>query len=411
MATPLHARRTRRSHAVSAELRRLIEQADRKREREVREIVALCRRRYPQYRAFSGAALNGLRQNVRYLVAGFYRRNLLEGRSPTWKELEPAVRTAQARAADGVPLSAMVGCYQLALPILWRHLVDKVGANSAVRMELLRRVPVTFASMARVMTVVTEAYVGERYRLLRSRGEALGEFVRLLIREDAPLSVVDAHARGLGLDLSVPRVAVLFRRVIRKNGDRASDLGLVTRLLAAHARDGSAIVERVEGGMLALVPQRLHEAALTDVFGRVTARGWHAGVGGAADDAAGLRRSAREAHRALAIADFRQRGGPVHRYDELVLHDLVDVGSARAQEFARRVLGPLARPRTRKIYPDTLRALCAHGFRLKSAAAALGVHPHTMSYRLGQMRRRFGINVGDAQTRMRIELALLILDA
>jgi DNA-binding PucR family transcriptional regulator len=47
---------------------------------------------------------------------------------------------------------------------------------------------------------------------------------------------------------------------------------------------------------------------------------------------------------------------------------------------------------------------------VKSAAAALGVHPHTLSYRLKQIQRRFGFDLGDAQTRLRIELALLILE-
>src|SRR6185369_16426920 len=150
---------------LSAELRRLVGHAYEERERDVRDIVARARRLYPTYRALSGAALDGLTQNVRYLVAGFYQMNLIEGRSPTMTELERTIANAQARAVQGIPLGAMIGTYQLALPILWEHVIETVGPYPNVRMELLRRVPVTFASINHVTTIVTEAFLAERERL------------------------------------------------------------------------------------------------------------------------------------------------------------------------------------------------------------------------------------------------------
>jgi purine catabolism regulator len=115
-----------------------------------------------------------------------------------------------------------------------------------------------------------------------------------------------------------------------------------------------------------------------------------------------------EARRAIELGALLQRGGGVYRYADLALHDLVDVASPRAQTFAQQTLGPLARAAARP-YRETLRALCAQGFRLKPAAAALEIHPHTLSYRMTQMRRRYGLDLADAQTRLRVALALLIL--
>ena len=388
-----------------------MERAYRSREKPVREIVARCRRLYPHYRSFTGAALEGLRQNVRYLVAGFYRRNLMEGRSPTLKELEPTLKTAQLRAVQGVPLGAMIGCYQLALPILWEQLIAGVDTSAAVRLELLRRVPVTFSSMARVMTVVTEAYVQERDRLLRSRGQAVDEFLRALLAEDTPLAVVEARARALGLRIDLLRVALLFSPAARKAGRPESDDDVLQSLLAGRVQEGDAVVGRVQRGVLALLPEPDHEVVLAEISDKLPKRGWRAGVGGSGEDLAGLRRSAGEAQRALDIAAVLRHAGPVHRYAELALHDLVDIGSSRAEEFARRVLGPLASPGARKTDRETLRALCLQGFRVKLAAGALGIHPHTMSYRLSQIRRRFGIDLENPDTRLRVHLALLILDA
>src|SRR6185369_3143610 len=97
---------------------------------------------------------------------------------------ELTVASARARAAQGVSLQAMIGTYQLALPILWEHLIATVAPHAGVRLELL----------------------------LRSRGEAIADFLRLLVSADAPLDTVAARAGELGLDLETLRVAVQFRR-------------------------------------------------------------------------------------------------------------------------------------------------------------------------------------------------------
>lgn len=388
----------------------MVDRAYRARETEVREIVARCRRLYPYYRAFTGPALEDLRQNVRYLVAGFYQRNLIEGRSPTLTELKPTLRMAQLRAVQGVPVGAMVGCYLLALPILWEHLIARVGTSAAVRLELLQRVPVTFESITWVTARVTEAYVEERDRLQRSRGEALDELLRLLLADDAPLRLVEARARALGVRLDVPRVAVLFLPA-QETDLPTSDVEALQSLLATVMQPGEGVAGRIHDGVLALFPEPVHTPAIAEIAPKLSPRRWRIGVGTPSDDAETLRRSAREARRAIEIGALVRKDELVYRYAELTLYDLIDVGSSRAEEFARRVLGPLARPGAGQTYRRTLRALCTHGFHLKSAAAALGIHPHTMSYRLNQIRRRFGIDLADAETRLRVHLAVLIFDA
>ena len=135
------------------------------------------------------------------------------------------------------------------------------------------------------------------------------------------------------------------------------------------------------------------------------------GLGSAGRGIAGVRRSAREALRALQIGAVVRQTERVHRYTDLAVLDLVDVGSAQADDFVRRVLGPLAAPGAKKMYLETLRELAANGYRNKLAAAALSVHPHTLSYRVEQIRRRFGIDLQDPEVRLRVHLALLILDA
>ena len=135
------------------------------------------------------------------------------------------------------------------------------------------------------------------------------------------------------------------------------------------------------------------------------------GLGSAGCGIAGVRRSGREAVRALEIGAIVGQEERVHRYADLAVLDLVGVGSREADDFVRRVLGPLLAAGAKGMYLETLRKLAASGYRSKLAAAALSVHPHTLAYRIKQIRRHFGIDLQDPEVRLRVHLALLILDA
>jgi hypothetical protein len=250
----------------SRPLRDAIGRAYRTRDRQVSEIIARCRKRSEHYRAFAGRDLWGLRRNTHHLVRGFYERGIVEGRAPTLAELAQPMQMARVRVAQGVPLEQMIASYQIALPVMWAELVRCVGDDRSAQRELWQRVPATLAGMTAVTAAVTRAWIEERERVLRRRG-------------DAPVELLD----------------------------------------------------------------------------------------------------------------------------------LLDVGSPRAAAFVERVLGPLASADVDASQLETLRALCRSGFHQKSAAHALGIHPHTLAYRVKQIRRRFGIDLDAAETRLRVQLALRIL--
>jgi sugar diacid utilization regulator len=394
---------------LSPALRERIERAYQSRGSRVREIAELCRSQFPHYRALSGEGLASLYSNVDRVVGAFYRLQLVEGRMPTSEELEPQRRAARQRVAQGVPLPEMVGCYQSGLALLWADLVASLDADAGVQGELLQRVPVTIAANTLVTTAATEAYVEERERRMRSRDEAVDELLRLFAAGEAPLAVLEARAHALGLGLDAPRTAVLFRPAPGSGDGANSAVDAVRGLLADRQLGAELVIGRVPAGVLALLPEGADGGALADVAGKLRGHGWRTGVGGPGGDAAGLRRSIREAARAVEIGELLALEGAVDRYADLAVLDLVDVGSPRAADFARSVLGPLADPARSGKALETLRAMCRNGFRLKLAAAALGLHPHTLSYRLEQLRRRHGLDLDDAETRLRVHLAVLIL--
>jgi len=391
--------------SLSPALRERIECAYRNREIQAREIFALCRSRFPHYGALEGEALAKFRENVDMVVAAFYRLQLLEGREPTAEELEPQRRAARDRVAQGIPLEEMVGCYQVGLAQLWTHLLENLGTQTDVQAELLQRVPITIAANTLVTSTATEAYVQERERRARSLDQAIADLLRLFAGE-APLAALEMRARSAGFEIDVPRFAVVFRPAPEDASISAIDLA---RTLLDDRNFGSdLVIGRVAQGVLVLLPEGAPRSALADVAGKLRDRGWRAGVGEVGSGAAGLRRTIREATRAVELGTLLDRQGPVDEYHELAVLDLVDIGSPRAREFAHRVLGSLLESDANAMPLETLRSLCRHGFSQKLAAAELGIHPHTLAYRTAQIRQRYGIDLDDAETRLRVHLAVMI---
>jgi PucR family transcriptional regulator, purine catabolism regulatory protein len=90
---------------------------------------------------------------------------------------------------------------------------------------------------------------------------------------------------------------------------------------------------------------------------------------------------------------------------------LVDGTAGRA--FAEALLGPLLRHDRcgRGELVDSLRAWLAHHGQWDPAAAALGVHRHTLRNRITRAEALLGRDLGTADLRAELWLALRLLDA
>ena len=114
---------------------------------------------------------------------------------------------------------------------------------------------------------------------------------------------------------------------------------------------------------------------------------------------AGLGRSLLEARAALdAVA------GPVASYHDLgSLELLLSLPGATLEAFVARVLGPAS---TNSWLLESLSALLDTGCRWSEAADHLGVHRHTLRYRMDQLRKQTGRHPDDPSQRMELWLAL-----
>lgn len=388
----------------------LIDRAHRTRRTRARLIVEECLERLPHYRGLPEPLIEEIRASTLHHLALLYRVTLRTGRALTRDDLAYSRRLARKRAAQGVPLGEFLTFFLVGLTRTWEHLMREAGDDAALRDQLLDRVTAVISNQTQLMSDMTQAYVEERERLSRFRAQDVDELVRLLLAGDAPSSVIEARAVSLGIDLETEiAVAILGPLPVRGGGN---DVGCddVRAWLAARGVGDDLQVGRAGEGFVALLPARASDKALAASAEGVLGPEARVGVGTPGRGVESLRRSAREALRALRIGPLAG-ATPVCRFDAVAVHDLIGIDSARSGEFMRSVLGPLAGRDASASHLDTLRALAAHNYAIKLAAAELSIHPHTLAYRMRQLRRRFGLDLEDPELRLRLQLALRIRDA
>jgi purine catabolism regulator len=116
-----------------------------------------------------------------------------------------------------------------------------------------------------------------------------------------------------------------------------------------------------------------------------------------------------EAGRALAVA--RRDARRIVGYGEITDGGLVGLLAGDAvRAYADALLAPLAEygAQARGSLVESLRVWLAHNGQWDTAAAELGVHRHTLRYRMGRVERLLGRPLSDANTRMELWLALSV---
>lgn len=128
----------------------------------------------------------------------------------------------------------------------------------------------------------------------------------------------------------------------------------------------------------------------------------------------GVRRAAEEATYALHVLGVMRRDGPPQAFSDLGIWTLLgSVGDTESLvRFVNGVLGVLmehdAERQTQLI--DTLRTLVACNFHYRTAAETLYAHPNTLRYRMTRIKELAGLDFADVDDRLRVELALRVLD-
>lgn len=353
--------------------RRVSDDADRLTE----HIVRCFEDEIPAYRAPSAVpradALGSVRRQIEEI---FF--SLAEHRGPTAEELRIRRELGHRRAAQGLPVDALLQAYHVGYRELWLELVSQASRDPDAQ-ELLLTAATTFWGW---MYVVTQA-VAEAYEETSRAREALAagirqRFLELLVSGDLDSEVLAELARSLGFSAEGTYRAV----GVRPHALDGSEVGRLQRELG---RAGGVHQCLARGQELLVLSQ---EDSVTEVEAAVrrVVREAAVGIGVARPGLAGARQSIVDAERALALAV--RRGGSV-RFEEDWLPAMV----LRSQEQLHKPLEVgLEVARRQPHLAETVRAFAHSGFSVSETARRLSLHPNSVTYRLDRWRQLTGWN-------------------
>lgn len=229
------------------------------------------------------------------------------------------------------------------------------------------------------------------------------------------------QAKRLGHDLTQPHVAIIARidqtTVARARDDRWALLEETltrrgSRILWRLRNNNAEIIWPAAGATAATDAAReLHEE-ITQSLPALGGQGLAVSlaVGRVQDGLGGVRASYQEARQALSLGRRLHGPGHITRFDELGVYRLIFAaeGLKELDEFHQENLGLLL-AYDRDHGGDllrTLEAFFAATCSPKEAASILNVHRNTILYRLERIREITGLDLDDADVRLRLHLAL-----
>ena len=278
-----------------------------------------------------------------------------------------------------------------------------------------------FAALDQVAAEVTKTYLYAREQHMQRGTRAHARLFHALISDNFD-SELELQKQALALSMpivSTGYVAAVCKLMIgNREGERGGQsLAEVAAALDVprgaiyHATDPSTLVVLLPADSVASVDaarqfvlQLQDEAVKRSGAARARVR---AGVGGYHPGLRGISRSYLEAQQAIEAGRKLRPEGVVHRHDEVIPHLVLAQNPLLAQRFVAHSLGPLLEPRlrNREQLIDTLQAYLDHG-SVKEAASALGLHRHTVLYRLDKLREVLGADFDSATSRFRLHFAL-----
>ena len=319
-------------------------------------------------------------------------RLLHDGRGLRPGDLERLGSMGAQQAELGVPLEVLLGAYRLAAKIVWQEVIGEPALlNEVAPATVVAVTGRVLEYFDEISAAVGAAYLETRERLMRQRDRERDRVLQRLVAGDTS---PELHSLAAAADI---HLAPPYRVVAYAAANPEAELQLDEMWHGA----GALLVSDQPGTWIALVRADCDLAALCGGIENASF-----GLGPTAATLEEIAPSARQARRAL---DVGLKLMPDRR-----MHDDADVGVFAAlasdrhamESFIGRVLGPLSEQRTprKQEMLATLEALLDTP-SIAEAAFALGVHRHTVVYRV-QRLHQLGIDVEEPDQRHHIWLAL-----
>lgn len=343
-----------------------------------------------------------------------------EARPATNEELRRVAQLGILQARSSLTVEPILAAYRIAARVAWNEILRAWRGHPEATPEAIMLIAnYVFAALDQVAAEVTKTHLHAREQHMQRGTRAHARLFHALISDnfDSELEL-QRQALVLNAPLAPGYVAMVCKLVLgNRDGERGGQaLSEVAGALELprgslhHATDPSTLVVLWPAESPSSAEQaRQFADRLQDVAaqrsGPLNAR-VRVGLGGFHGGLHGISRSYLEAQQAIEVGRKLRPDAMVHGHDEVIPHLVLAQNPLLAERFVAHSLGRLndAHLRGREQLIETLEAYLARG-SVKDAAAALGLHRHTVLYRLGKLRELLG-DLDVPSTRFRLQLAL-----
>ncbi|MGP8249478.1 MAG: PucR family transcriptional regulator [Candidatus Dormibacteria bacterium] len=378
----------------------IIQSLGRRVDRVARRMAIEMARTIPQAEGFGGGSAFGsevlaaCREGVGTMLSLW-----AESRPPSHAELQQLSRMGGRLGSTGVPLDAILRAYRVAALVIWQHVIEVVRIHPEIEPQsVLTAVGPLFDYLDAISVAVSTSYLETRERVRREQDRQYDQFFNDVLGGSADPEAVVKAAEG-GTVLEFP-----YRLLVVGADDVSAEATIATAWMVVGAH-----VALYQSSVVALVPQQVRVGTLQRLLQVAIGSDrapWQMAQGPTAATMADVPSAVRAARDALTVGQILMPDQQLFDSTKLHpylawIHDLPGL-----KEFVEAALGPLLeRERSRSLpLRETLETVLSNE-GLSAAARSLGVHRHTLLYRVERIQDLIG-TWDDPEDRLRLELAL-----
>ena len=361
---------------------------------------------------------------VRACAAGLdlFLATAREARPATQEELRRVAQLGILQARSSQSVEPILAAYRIAARVAWDEILRAWQRHQEATPEAIMLIAnYVFAALDQVAAEVTKTYLHSREQHMQRGTRAHARLFHSLISDNFD-SELELQRQALAINtplVATGYVAVVCKLVMgNRDGERGGQ-ALAEVADSLELRRGTLVLATDPSTLVVLWPAETVADAesarqfVTQLQSQVEQRAGQlgarvrAGIGGYHPGLHGISRSYLEAQQAFEAGRKLRPDSIAHRHDDVIPHLVLAQNPLLAERFVSHSLGPLMDPkvRNREQLLETLEAYLARG-SVKEAAAALGLHRHTVLYRLEKLRELLGGDLDVPATRLRLQLAL-----
>lgn len=324
-----------------------------------------------------------------------------ESRPATPRELREVAQLGILQARSAQSVEPVLYAYRIAARVAWDAILDAWrGHPDASPESLMLTANYVFTALDQIAIQVTRTYLHAREQHMLRGTRARTRLFHSLI-SDTFDSELEVRKQALAIKVSL---AGSYVALVIKTEDDPRDV------TAALELPPTGLVDATDPRTLVALWPADGDSVPEDVRARLShlrSRGhrFRASLGGLHGGLRGISRSYLEAQQAIEVGRKLRPDAVLHQHDEVAPYLVLAQNPLVIERYVHHVLGRLLEADSRGVLLPTLEALLGKG-SVKEAASKLGLHRHTVLYRMERLGEMLDGPLDSPAMRQRLTLAL-----